>query len=173
MTEPNLSPEPAPAAPVAGLGASTPRRVRIALAVSVALNLAVLGTAAGALLHGGPGDHGDMVRELGFGPFTEALGKDDRADLRKKFFAIQPDFRAERQRMQADSTAILAALRQTPFDPAGLDLALGAMESHITERLTLGSRLMADFLKGMTPEQRAEFANRLEASLRHGAGDGE
>ncbi len=147
--------------------------LRIALAVSVALNLAVVGMGIGVMLHGGPGGHGDMVRDVGFGPFTEALAPEDRMALRGAFLTRLPDFRAERQRMRADSDAILAALRAVPFDPAGLDAALTTMQNHVTQRMDVGRALISDFLKAMTPEQRAAFADRLERSLRHGPAAGD
>ena len=61
------------ATPAAGVAAARGGRgVRIALGISVALNLLVVGLVAGAVLRdGGPRER--MVRDLDFGPFTEAL----------------------------------------------------------------------------------------------------
>lgn len=163
MTETNPTPNPAAPAP-AGRG------IRIALAVSVALNLGVLAMGVGMMWHGGPGGHGDMVRDLNFGPFTEALSPDDRHALRQSFMTHLPDFRAERQRMRSDAEAVLAALRTQPFDPAALRAAMGTMQDHMRERMDLGSQMIEDMLAAMTPEARAAFADRLEASLRRGPG---
>ena len=157
--------------PAAG-PAPTGRGIRIALAVSVALNLGILAMGAGMLWHGGPGGHGDMVRDLNFGPFTEALSPDDRHALRQSFMTRLPDFRAERQRMRTDAEAVLAALRAEPFDPAALTRAMGTMQDHMRERMDTGSQMIEDMLAAMTPEARAAFADRLEASLRRGPGPG-
>ena len=43
----------------------------------------------------------DGVRDLGFGPFTEALNREDRAALRQAFLAKAPDLRQARQRVRA------------------------------------------------------------------------
>jgi hypothetical protein len=84
------------------------RALRIALAVSVALNLAVVGLFAGmALHHGGFGPDRDGVRDLGFGPFTEALSREDRAALRQAFLAKAPDLRQARREMMADQRDLL------------------------------------------------------------------
>ena len=67
--------------------APKPKALRYVLVASLALNLAVVGLFAGmALHHGGFGPDRDGVRDLGFGPFTEALDEGDRAALRKADF---------------------------------------------------------------------------------------
>jgi Spy/CpxP family protein refolding chaperone len=146
--------------------------LRIALAVSVALNLAVLGMVAGAALHGG-GMMGwrDGVRELGFGPFTEALDRDQRDALRRAFFAKAPDFRNARQAMRVDTQALLTALRAEPFDPAALSAIMEAQRQRLIGQLDLGQGLMRDFLIAMAPEARHAFADRLEQRLQHSGGD--
>lgn len=142
------------------------RGLRIALAVSVALNLAVAGMAVGAFLHGHDGDMG--VREIGFGPFSEALSREDRQALRKALMAKVPAMRQARQEVQQDTQALLAALRATPFDEAQLTLVLETQRSRMAARLDVGQGLMRDFLLAMPPEARLAFADRLEARLRHG-----
>jgi uncharacterized membrane protein len=165
------TPAPAPDRPRSGRG------LRLALGFSLALNLAVLGLGVGmalhGALHGGP-DRRDMVRELSFGPFTDALRPEDRKALRDRFLATTPDFAAERARMKADGQAILAALRADPFDAAALDTALATMQAHVAARMDKGTGILAGFLTAMTPQDRLAFADRLEAVLRHGGriGDG-
>ena len=66
---------------LAGVGmALQPKGVKIALALSLALNLLVLGLVGGALLSFGlPGDRDDpRLRTLGLGPFALALEREDR-----------------------------------------------------------------------------------------------
>ena len=84
------------------------RGLKIALAVSLALNLAVAGLVAGAWLS----DHGprrDMPRDLSFGPFTEALSPQDRRALRREFLSRVPEFRAARQEARAEFDRLLVA----------------------------------------------------------------
>ena len=126
MTEPvSTGPTfPGPTSPVTPPLAADPpppassRGLKFALAVSVALNLGVLGLGLGIAFHGWGHGPGDMVRSIGFGPFTEALEPKERAAMKDQFLAKMPDFRAERQRMQADTAAVLSVLRVVPFDPA-------------------------------------------------------
>lgn len=145
-------------------GASGPRWVRIALAVSVALNLAVAGLAAGAWLREGPG-HG-MPRDMSFGPFTEALSDSDRRELRRALGDRASEFREARQQMRADREALLAALRAEPFDPAAVDAALEAIVRRAGDRLDFGRDLIAGRILAMTAAERQAFAERLERGLK-------
>lgn len=144
------------------------RGLRIALAVSVAANLLVAGLVVGVLLHGRPHEHDGLVRSVGFGPFNDALRPADRKALHDAFLKTVPDFQAERARMRADSVAVLAALRASPYDPARFDVAMRAMQAHVSRRFTLGRQLMETFIAGLSPADRLAFADRLEASLHQG-----
>ncbi|MCE6957821.1 periplasmic heavy metal sensor [Cereibacter sphaeroides] len=149
--------------------ASAPRAplwMKIALAVSVALNLAVVGMAGGAAwrFHSDGGPRGP-VRDLGFGPFSEALAPADRSALRQKFFDSRGDFREARREMRADFAAMLAALRAEPFDAAALQAVLDRQRVRGAEMAEVGSRLLGERIAGMTPEERRAFADRLENNL--------
>lgn len=158
--------------PPSGLppAASTPtprsgRGVKIALAISVALNLAVAGLVLGAWAS----DHGPrkgMPRDLGFGPFSEALSPEDRRALRKAFMDQAPDFRTTREAARAEFVTLLATLRATPFDPAALTAALTAIETRNADRLDLGRTLIETRLVQMSEADRLAFADRLEQGLR-------
>ena len=103
------------------------RGFRLAFAASVAVNLAVLGVVAGLWLDGGPGPHGDMmVREMGFGPFDEALRPQDRAALKKLVLAQIGDLRTTRQQMQTDATDLIG--RFVRGEPVELHQVMAASE---------------------------------------------
>jgi len=138
----------------------TPKAIKIALGLSLALNVAVVGVVAGALLHdGGPGH---MPRELGLGPFTEAFSPEDRQAMRQSFMSHASEMggmRGMRDAMQADRQAVLTALRANPFDPAAFQAAVAAQGDRMASRIALGQTLSA--------EERAAFADRLEHMLDH------
>ena len=143
------------------------RAVRIALAVSVALNLAVVGVVAGAALkHGGSGH--EMERDIGFGPFSEALSREDRRALRGQILQRAPELRSVRKDMQADTQSLLAVLRAEPFDAAGLAAVMETQRARMAGRLEVGQAVLRDFLIAMTPAARKDFADRLEARLQGG-----
>lgn len=146
------------------------RKLKAALAVSLALNLCIAGMVGGAMMHDGPGGRGDMVRDLGFGPFTEAFDHEDREALRDAFLQRAPELRAARRDMRADFTAVLAALRADPFDATALGSALAGQSARAAQNLAIGQALIADHIAAMTPDARKAFAGRLEASLTKGHG---
>lgn len=161
MSDPSsTSPMLPPTAP------ATSRGVKIALALSVALNLAVAGLAVGAWLGDGP--HKGMPRDMSFGPFSEALDDADRTAIRRALKEKLGEFREQRAAARAEFETLLVALRADPFDAGALKAALAALEARNAERLELGRGLIETRLIEMTPEERAAFANRLEKGLRRG-----
>lgn len=161
MTDANMT--PVPTVP------KTARGIKIALAVSVAINLAVAGVVGGLALNGGPGGRGDrMVREVGFGPFDAALSPQDRMALRRTVVSRLGDFRAMRLKMQDDLIAVVAALRSDPYDPAAMSAAFDAQANRLSDRLKQGNLLIRDYLLALTPEARLDFADRLDRALKHG-----
>lgn len=165
MSDPKGIPTPPPVTSTP----TTPRGVKIALALSVALNLGVAGLAAGAWLRDGP--HGGMPRDMSFGPFSEALDDADRKAIRRALLDRMGEFRGQRQAARAEFETLLSALRADPFEPAALTSALSAIETRMTERLDLGRSLIETRLAAMSAEERAAFADRLEKGLRRGARD--
>ena len=141
--------------------------LRIALALSVAVNLAVLGLVAGVMLRDGPGMRGAMVRDLGFGPYTEALRPEDRKELRRALFEKAPEIRETRRLMHEDMQALLGLLRAEPFDGAAFRNRMEAQHERMEHQLQLGQNLLQDFLAAMPADERRAFADRLEAGLRH------
>lgn len=141
--------------------------LRIALAVSVALNLLILGLVAGAVLRDG-GPRGRMMGDVAFGPFTEALAPEDRAALRREFVQRLPGMRDVRRQMRADFAGLLAALRAEPFDMEAVRGLIAGQSDRMAERLALGQDLLLGRIGAMTPQARADFADRLEDRLRRG-----
>lgn len=167
MSDPTPSDTESPTTPPIGVvprESGGPRWIRIALAISVALNLAVAGLAAGAWLREGP--HRGMPRDMSFGPFTEALSPSDRRELRQAFGDRMPKFREARRETRAELEALLATLRATPFKPAAAEAAIETIARRTTERLDLGSDLLAGRIMAMSDAERLAFADRLEQGLK-------
>lgn len=145
------------------------RGLRLLLILSLGLNLAVAGTVVALAIKGPPKPRGDMVRDLGFGAFNEALDDKDREALRDGFRQKMPDIGKAKSVMRADLDAVLVVLRSEPFDPAALDAVLAGQRERVLERVQLGQTLLRERFTAMTPAERGAFADRLEKSLtRHG-----
>jgi uncharacterized membrane protein len=142
--------------------------MKLLLAVSLAVNLAVLGMLGGAALRGA-GDRGRPdVRDIGFGPFTDALSPQDRQELRRAFLQDGGNPRAMRQMMRTEVGTLLQVLRTEPLQEAELRAAFNRLRQRGQERLDLGQRLLADHIIAMSPDDRARFADRLEAMMARG-----
>lgn len=148
----------------------TSKTMRWALIASLAVNLAVAGLALGIYLRNSPGAHGEPVRDLGFGPYDGALRPQDRDALRQAMKAKSAALKETRGQMSADTTVVIAALRATPFDADALGAALAAQQSHLSDRMKLGTDTMRDFLANLPPQDRLAFADRLEDRLKRGKG---
>ncbi len=143
--------------------------LQIALVVSLALNLAIVGMVAGAIYKNRWSPHNEgMVRDIGFGAFTDALSKDDRAVLRRNFFKSSPSLRDGRRAMQMDFADLLAQLRASPFDATAMRTVLDRQNARNAERLSLGQTLIFDLLVSMDDDARQALADRLEQSLAKG-----
>lgn len=159
MSEPQMN-----AAPKTGRG------LKIALAISLAANLAVIGLVAGALIGFGPtGDRDDQrLRSLGLGPFAMALTREDRAG-----FAARIDhdrMRAERQALGAGLAALGSALQSEPFDRPAAAAALGAMRGATGAMQAVSHAALLDQIAAMSPRARGALADRLERALRRMGG---
>lgn len=155
-----------PVAPVAKPSAPG-RGLRIALAVSVALNLAVVGLVAGAVLRDGPHGPG-FVRDLDFGPFGEAMSMQDRAILRDRFFQNAPNFRGMRDELKGDGEELVAVLKTDPLDVARLSEVMSRQSKRMLDRIELGKSLVLERITNMSVEDRYAFADRLQQAFEHG-----
>lgn len=158
------------------IGNATPKPrasngLKIALAVSVALNLAVVGMVAGAMMRHGPDFRGGFVRDLGFGAYTEALTQEDRRALRKALFDRAPEIRTTRRQMRQDTQALLALLRADSFDAVAFRVRMEGQHARMERQLRLGQDVLQDFIAAMSPDDRRAFADRLEAGLRRDGKD--
>jgi uncharacterized membrane protein len=148
---------------------SSGRGIKIALALSVALNLAIAGAIGGAWMQDGPAR--GAPRDLTFGPFSDAFSPEDRRALRKALMDRAPGFRASREAARAEFASLLNALRADPFDPVAVGSALAAIEARNAGRLELGRSLIEARITQMSESDRLAFADRLENGLGRRAKD--
>ena len=160
MTDPNLPSGATPDTPRTG------RAIKIVLAVSLALNLAVAGVVAGAALRGrgddGPGRH-MMARDVNFGPFTEALTRAQRRGMLSRIGDDGIGLRDMRAQMRGDMDLVIEALRAMPFDAAAVEAALALQSERLSARVDTGRKALIGLILAMSVDERAAFTDRLEA----------
>ncbi|MEM9756769.1 MAG: periplasmic heavy metal sensor [Pseudomonadota bacterium] len=153
--------EPAPPKPGRGL--------RIALIVSLALNLLIVGAIAGLVLNAGgrrPGGDNPGFRAIGLGPVLPALPREDRRALFHRLGESRADLARQSRPLGDAMVSFVEALRAEPFDRDAAAMALDAQRRHGAALQEQGHEILLDQLDAMTAEARAEMADRLEASLR-------
>ena len=155
-----------PALPRAGRG------LRIALGLSLAVNLLIVGLVVGALLALGPGRSRDgddpRLRALGLGPFAAALGREDRRAVAER---IDRDaLRSERRALGESLVALRAALLAEPFDRAAAETALARSRAAAEAAQSHGHQALLDHVETMSAAERAELVERLGRALRRMGG---
>ncbi len=138
--------------------------IPIALAVSLALNLLVVGIVLGAVMRFKGNDRVDTPP--GFGPaLYYALPKPDRKALRGEL----SDLRGKRSHgRKQDFSALSQALRVVPFNPAAVETLLEQQSKATADLQTALHRQWLAQITAMSDEERAEYADRLEKVVKRG-----
>jgi Spy/CpxP family protein refolding chaperone len=145
---------------------STPgKRVWIALAISLTLNLFGLGFMSARLLHGHAGDHRGP-RGPFFGPrgllLDAELGESMDAQVRGVMERHRETLRAQRKQLREARQAVGAALASEPFDADALKQALARLRQMTNESQALMHAALIEIAPALTHEQR----ERLEPMRR-------
>jgi uncharacterized membrane protein len=167
--------------------------MRLLLVASLAVNLAVLGIVGGTMFtHHNRGHDGgrDMPRVaernssgpdaarmrdvaraermLTLGPYGSALDVSDRLAIAEAFRARSGGAKQGFREMRESFEATLTLLRAEPFDADALRARIDDQNDFFATRQALSHDLFLARLSEMAPDERAAFADRLEAVLRRG-----
>ena len=141
--------------------------VKVALAVSLALNLAIVGMVAGVVLRRGGGDDGaPALRTLGLGPFGIALSREARDELRGRIERRGAPLREDRRAIGGTLRAVQAALLADPVDRAAAEAAFARSRELAASLQESGHVALLDQIETMTPQERADLAERLSRMMR-------
>lgn len=150
-----------------------PRWIRIALVVSLAMNLAVAGLAIGSAYKwhsdGGP----PRSVDLSLGPLSRALAPEDRRavieELRRRGDGDRPDFREIRR--QGEELMVL--LRAEEFDAGAFADGLDRVRDMALAFQDAGQAALVARISEMSIEERRALADRFEEQSRRGSRDGD
>jgi len=142
------------------------RLIRILLVASLALNLAVVGLAAGwALRHAGSGAHPSRLDMAG-GPLTRALSTEDRREIGKAMREAWREADDGRADLRDSYDVLLADLRAVPFDPALVSARMRQHRERFAVRFKMGQEVLVTHLATMSDADRRAYADRLEERIR-------
>ncbi len=149
----------------------TGRGVRILLAVSLSLNLLIVGVFVGAMLrmngvfaHNRPPMQATM-RELGYGPYGRALSREDQRAILEAMRDRADDFRLDRREIRAQSETLLKALRASPYRPEVVRAIIESQQARLIDRQIAGKDLLLERIERMSDAERRRYARRLEKVL--------
>ena len=149
-------------------------RMRTVLILSLAANLLFVGLLGGAAIGGRWRPDHRASMDVGFGPLTAALTREDRKAMGQSFMRNSPAVQADRQAAKADFGDLVKALRADPWDRAMAEAALARQSGRSLARMERGRAVLLDHIDAMSPQARQDFATRIEAALarrRSGGGD--
>lgn len=149
---------------------STPLWVRILLAVSLGLNILVVGAVVGFAIKGGPlpvKDGPRHVADAAIGPLTRALSVADRRAIGRQIRQEGTTERWDRQAHRQALERMLTLLNATPFDADAFANELDGTVTGLQSRMTLAGQALVVRLEQMTDEERRAYAERvLQAAKR-------
>jgi len=153
------------------MAAPVSRFLRIALVVSLGLNLAVAGLAVGMLVRGHAAGPPGRV-DFSLGPLGRALTEKDRAAVAREFRSrgdVRPP--GPRDRRQ-DLRELVAVLTAEPLDRDALERILERSRDRGRRAMEAGQSALIARIAEMTPTERIVLAERLKAEVRRPRGGG-
>ena len=148
------------------MNTALPRKWKITLIVSLALNLFLIAVIATAVIKGPP----FRGRGLAMAPFSmpwaaHVLGKDTREMARDIFRSHFREYSGVRESLLADSRTLAQILAAPQFDRPKFEAALAKLWQDTGTAVTANHAAMADFAEKISPQQRAELAKEIEKSV--------
>lgn len=148
------------------------RLMRLALGLSLALNVMILGALGGAMWrHGGPGPRGDGdlpgLRSYA-SPYVQALPPEARRDLHEKMRASSKAHHLDRSARRALYEEMLSALRADPFEPDGAAAVLAAQGEAAAGVQSVAHGAWLAEVSAMDAAARKAYADKLQERLEAG-----
>ncbi len=135
---------------------------RIALVVSLGLNLAVVGVVGGAFFKHGRPDHVGAR----FDPIVRALEPAERRKIGREIRKHRAGKADRRAALEAAFAEVLVVLRAPEFDSDAMRSAMTQKSEALRQTRDTGETALIAHLSGLSADERAEFADRLEGILK-------
>jgi len=136
----------------------SPRWMKITLAISLCLNLIVLGAVAGAFLSGGPQKHRKIVGSDPVRGIYRSLPKEVRKSLRQNT-RVKGASRKERQEWVQK---FVATLRAPGFDASQLETLFATRQERMISIATSGQDALIKAISDMSEQERHQLADDFE-----------
>lgn len=144
----------------------TPRWIRIALVVSLALNLGIAGLLVGTALRGPEARRGAVETPEGVAMLARAMPHNHQRQLRDTFRNQRDRLESDRRELKNLRENFIEALRAEPFDIAAVKNAFVAQRQILDQVTAAGHSLVISQIEKMTPQERKLYIRRLIAGSR-------
>lgn len=146
------------------------RGLRVALVLSLAVNLLVVGLVLGvAANRSDPRPSGRVPPELlNYGPLMRVLDTENREKLSKALAGQRHEIRQARRDVRRGFQDLVGALKAEPFDVDQVQQILSAQEDRVNGQVHQVRAQLLTQIAEMSPADRAALAERLSDALKRG-----
>lgn len=142
-----------------------PRWGKIALVVSLTVNVLIAGLAIGTFAQVKKSDGFVRTGEAS-GAYTFALSPKDRREIGKNMASYFKDKGRDRGALQKEYERMIDVVTSDPFDRAAAQDVLTNQAEFASDRRVAAEGLLLDQLENMTLKERQEFAQRLQEGVK-------
>jgi uncharacterized membrane protein len=142
--------------------------VKALLALSLALNLLVIGAVGTAIYSFKSGKGPFEARSANFNHYARALSHQDRKEIGREIRREMKSLRRQTPKTRETYQALRAALMADIYDSQAVHALIKGQHKSGLKRQEIAQRLFLEHLDGMTADQRREFAERLGRGAKHG-----
>lgn len=146
-----------------------PRWVKIALGVSLSINLLIVGLAVGTFSQVRKGDVGVRSAD-GTGAYTFALQPADRRKIGRGMYDHFQQSGDDRASIRKEYDRMVEILVAETFDRAAAEQIMARQSKIVDNRRMVAEGLLLDQLEAMSLEEREKFAERLKEGARRRPG---
>lgn len=138
--------------------------VKVLLAISLALNLAVIGMLGGAALRG----HSPRAQTAeGVSILARAMPFKFQTQLRGAIRDRRNDLRPDREAMRLLRTNLIDALEAEPFDISAVETVLSNQRTLLSNLIVVGHSEVIAQIAAMDAQDRARYVENLQKPPRH------
>lgn len=135
--------------------------VKIALGLSLALNVFFIGLTGGKLFQAKP-----EGRNTAPNSFLATLSDDRKTEVQAYFAKMREDRKSSRQNTRASWAKVREAMTAVPYDRAAMEAAMEGVIEARTERSQKRYAQMVEFVSTMSDEERVAFSDAMRERWR-------
>ncbi|MEP5153724.1 periplasmic heavy metal sensor [Planktotalea sp.] len=154
-----------PKTPVETPKTKVPRRFRILLGVSLALNLLVIGAVIGAISNGPRDRNGPPTARSISTPYVAAFEGATKREMRKEMRTRLEGFKSAKAAEKTDYLAFIEIVRAEDFDAMQAEAIMKGQLERAGAVQDVGRAIAIEKLNAMSFEGRIAYADRLEDAL--------